>query len=139
MDQKEIRQLAEKALDMRNMSYVPYSGFAVGAALLCEDGSVFGGCNIENAGYTPSNCAERTAIFSAVASGRQKFTALAVAGGKKGEEPEDYCAPCGVCRQVMSEFCDSDFPVYLVKSAEDIQALTLGDLLPHSFTSASLH
>ena len=93
--------LCRKALEMRAYSYVPYSHFHVGAALLCEDGTVYGGCNIENAAYTPTNCAERTAFFKAVSEGKRSFLAIAIAGGPEGAEKLDYCPPCGVCRQVM--------------------------------------
>ena len=101
MSDKELMQAAVKA---RKMAYAPYSGFFVGAALLTKDGKVYTGCNIENASYTPTNCAERTAFFKAVSEGERAFEAIAVVGGK-GEELSELCAPCGVCRQVMTEFC----------------------------------
>lgn len=130
---EEMERLAQTALDMRRRSYVPYSGFAVGAALLARNGSVYSGCNIENASFTPTICAERTAIFKAVSEGVKEFEAIAIAGGTAGREPEDYCVPCGVCRQVMAEFCDPEFPVYLVKSRSEIKSMTLGQLLPMAF------
>ena len=108
--------LCRKALEMRAYSYVPYSHFHVGAALLCEDGTVYGGCNIENAAYTPTNCAERTAFFKAVSEGKRSFLAIAIAGGPEGAEKLDYCPPCGVCRQVMREFCGADFEILLAIS-----------------------
>ena len=104
----ENRELVMEALKARKQAYCPYSGFAVGAALLCADGRVFTGCNIENAAYPATNCAERTAIFKAVSEGKTEFRAIAIVGGPKGKEPENFCAPCGVCRQVMAEFCDPE-------------------------------
>ena len=113
------------------MAYAPYSGFFVGAALLTKDGKVYTGCNIENASYTPTNCAERTAFFKAVSEGEREFEAIAVVGGK-GEEPSELCAPCGVCRQVMAEFCDKELRVLLGTPA-DFKAYTLEELFPLSF------
>lgn len=127
-------EIIKKCLEMRNMSYSPYSHFAVGAGLLCDDGSVYGGCNIENSAYSPSICAERTAIFKAVSEGEKNFTAIAIAGGPAEKEPDNYCPPCGVCRQVMSEFCRPDFKVILVKSETDYKEFTLNELLPESFS-----
>lgn len=136
MDRKALIQAA---IDMRNNSYSPYSDFTVGAALLTKSGKVYTGCNIENAGYTPSNCAERTAFFKAVSEGHREFSMIAVSGGKKGKAPHEYCAPCGVCRQVMMEFCDpKTFQILLVKSPEDYIELTLEELLPMGFGPASL-
>ena len=114
-------------------AYAPYSGFRVGAALLCADGTVYRGCNIENASYGATNCAERTAIFQAVYAGHREFTALAVCGGKDGIIT-DFCPPCGICRQVIREFCGPDFPVYLVGPAGQYQTRTLAQLLPDSFS-----
>lgn len=124
--------LARQALEARELSYCPYSGFAVGAALLCADGTVITGCNIENAGYSATNCAERTAFFKAVSEGKREFLAIAVAGGKKGEPPADLCPPCGVCRQVMREFCGPDFKIVLT-DGKNLELYTLEELLPHSF------
>ena len=104
LETEKIRQLIAQALTARTFSYSPYSHFQVGAALLTKDGKIYSGCNIENAAYGPSNCAERTAIFKAVSEGQLEFAAIAITGGKEGEH--DYAAPCGVCRQVMMEFCD---------------------------------
>jgi cytidine deaminase len=126
--------LVKAALEARNNAYAPYSHFAVGASLLADDGTVFTGCNVENASYGATNCAERTAFFKAVSEGRRKFTAIAIAGGKEGREPEDYVYPCGICRQVMSEFCDGDFVVLIAKNEKDFVKLRLGELLPESFT-----
>ena len=125
--------LCRKALEMLAYSYVPYSHFHVGAALLCEDGTVYGGCNIENAAYTPTNCAERTAFFKAVSEGKRSFLAIAIAGGPEGAEKLDYCPPCGVCRQVMREFCGADFEILLAISPTEWRTYTLQELLPESF------
>ena len=138
MDEHIIRELAVSALKMRELSYVPYSDFAVGAALLTKDGRIFTGCNVENAAFGPSICAERTAVAKAVSEGAREFAAIAVAGGKRGEPPKNYCPPCGVCRQVLAEFSGPDMPVIVVKSEEEIRITTLGDLLPQSFTPADL-
>lgn len=132
LTQERIKSLAALALEQRNFSYVPYSGFRVGAALLSKSGRIFTGCNIENSAFSPTVCAERTAIFKAVSEGVTGFDAIFVAGGA-GDEPDDYCPPCGVCRQVMMEFCDPDFKIYLVKSPEDWQLYTLEEILPLGF------
>ena len=129
-------ELMDFAIQAMHNAYAPYSGFTVGAALLCSDGAVYTGCNIENAAYSPTNCAERTAIFKAVSEGRRDFTAIAVCGGKNGKIT-DLCTPCGVCRQVLREFCKDDFPIYLAHK-DGYKALTLGDLFPYSFGEDSL-
>lgn len=130
----DFEKLAKEALRMRNFSYVPYSKFCVGAALLTNEDEIYTGCNIENAAYTPSNCAERTAIFKAVSEGKRDFKAIAIAGGKKGDIKLDYCSPCGVCRQVLMEFCDYDtFDVILVKSETEYKVYKLKELLPLGF------
>ena len=135
----ETQELIRKALEVRQKAYAPYSGFMVGAALLCKDGRIFTGCNIENASYGATNCAERTAFFKAVSEGYREFTAIAIAGGRKEAQSLEYCAPCGICRQVMSEFCDPDaFLVILPRSEEDYKSYTLGQLLPLGFTSADM-
>lgn len=126
-------KLIELAKEAMSRAYAPYSGFRVGAALLCDDGSVYQGCNIENAAYSPTNCAERTAFFKAVYDGQRAFTALAVCGGKNGEIA-GFCPPCGVCRQVMREFCKEDFLVYIVGPEGQYQTRTLTQLLPDSFS-----
>ncbi|MBO5891549.1 MAG: cytidine deaminase [Oscillospiraceae bacterium] len=125
--------LIELAKEAMHHAYAPYSGFQVGAALLCADGSVYQGCNIENAAYSPTNCAERTAFFRAVYDGHREFTALAVCGGKDGIIT-GFCPPCGVCRQVMREFCREDFSVYIAGPEGQYQTRTLAQLLPDSFT-----
>lgn len=129
------QELVKKALEARTFSYAPYSKFRVGAALETEDGQVFTGCNVENAAYTPSNCAERTAFFKAVSEGKRKFTKIAIAGGyEEGMEVSGYAAPCGVCRQVMMEFCEpSKFRILVGKSQEDYKEYTLEQLLPEGF------
>lgn len=124
--------LLAKAREARQRAYAPYSGFTVGAALLCEDGSVYLGCNVENAAFSPTCCAERAAIFSAVSDGKRHFSAIAVVGGKAGEA-DASTPPCGVCRQVLSEFCDSDFPVILSDGADGYTVYTLNGLLPLRF------
>ena len=124
--------LIEKAIEAMGAAYSPYSGYKVGAALLCADGMVYRGCNIENASYTPTVCAERTAIFKAVSEGKRKFTAIAICGGKDGVITGQF-PPCGVCRQVMREFCDDDFLVYLIGKDGSYETLTLEKLLPSSF------
>ena len=129
MTAEKLIGLAKKAMER---AYAPYSGFHVGAALLCADGSVYTGCNIENASYGATNCAERTAFFTAVGDGHRDFTAIAICGGQGGEIC-DFCPPCGICRQVMAEFCKPDFTVYLIH-ATGWEEVTLADLLPHSFT-----
>ena len=137
MKQELMNTLVDSALSAREKSYCPYSGFAVGAALLAEDGTIFTGANIESASFTPTVCAERVAMFTAVHAGRRKFSAIAVVGGKNGTPVSSYCAPCGVCRQVLREFCKDDFPIYLAHSG-GYKTLTLADLLPYSFGEDSL-
>lgn len=133
MDKKLVEEMIELATKQLEYSYAPYSGFKVGAALLTEEGEFYTGCNIENAAYTPSNCAERTAFFKAVSEGKRKFRAICVVGGKAGVLT-DYTAPCGVCRQVMMEFCNPDtFQVILAVSRERYKIVTLKELLPLSF------
>ena len=124
MNPDELIEAARKALDH---AHAPYSGYKVGAALLCADGTVITGCNVENASYGLTNCAERTAVFAAVAAGHTNFSAIAIAAGS---EPAPF--PCGACRQVLVEFCRPEFPVYVVR-ADGYETLALGDLLPHTF------
>ena len=130
----DIKLLVEEALKARKFSYSPYSRFQVGAALLAKDGQIFTGCNIESASYTPSNCAERTAFFKAVSQGVREFEAIAVVGGPKEAKNLDYCTPCGVCRQVMMEFCDpKSYQVIVAKNPEEYQVFTLEEILPMGF------
>ena len=131
-------KLFNEAKNMLNFSYTPYSNFKVGAALLSESGKIFTGCNIENAAYGPSNCSERTAFFKAVSEGVLKFKAIMVIGGPGGII-KDYCPPCGVCRQVMMEFCNPEtFSIFLAKSETDIIEYKLKDLLPLGFGNSDL-
>ena len=125
------QELMQAAVEARKSAYAPYSGFFVGAALLTRNGKLYTGCNIENASYTPTNCAERTAFFKAVSEGEREFEAIAIVGGK-GEMPSDFCAPCGVCRQVMTEFCDGDFRI-LLGTPEKFEVHSLRSLFPLSF------
>ena len=136
ISEAKAKELASQALKARENSYCPYSEFAVGAALLCADGSVYTGCNIETAAFNGC-CAERTAIFTAAAQGKREFTAIAVAGAGRGNEPNSFCTPCGVCRQVMREFCRPDFDIILT-DGKDIKAVTLDGLLPMAFGPDSL-
>ena len=130
-------QLVREALEAMHFAYVPYSGFTVGAALLTKSGKVYRGCNIENAAYGPSNCAERTAIFKAVSEGEREFAAIAVVGGKNGDA-SDIFPPCGVCRQVMQEFCGPDFEIHMQKAGGGVFTVKLPELLPFGFTKDSM-
>ena len=132
MNNETVSMLVKKANEAREKSYCPYSGFAVGAALLCSDGTIYTGANIENASYTPTICAERVAFFQAVHAGHREFTAIAIVGGAKGKEIDSLCTPCGVCRQVMSEFCKGDFKIIL-SDGKTNSVFTLDDMLPHRF------
>lgn len=138
LNESQIRELITTAIGMRAFAYTPYSNFKVGAALLSKSGKVYTGCNIENAGYTPSNCAERTAFFKAVSEGEKEFQAICVVGGKEGLLTE-LTAPCGVCRQVMMEFCNPEtFEIILAVSPEHYEIITLKELLPMGFGPANL-
>lgn len=132
--------LVEKAYEAQSFSYSPYSNFNVGAALLSTNGKIYLGCNIENAAYSPTNCAERTAFFKAISEGQREFLAIAIVGNKKDAKAIDYCAPCGVCRQVMSEFCDSkNFKIFLAKNKDDFKEYSLEELLPLGFGKKNLN
>ena len=136
-----LETLIREAEDVRRFSYAPYSRFTVGAALLASDDTVYRGCNVENAAYTPTNCAERTAFFQAVAQGEREFSAIAIVGGAAGSTSgeRDYCAPCGVCRQVMMEFCDpEEFLVILARDEGDFREYRLSQLFPMGFGPANL-
>ena len=126
-------KLCELAKEAMTHAYAPYSGYKVGAALLCSDGTVYQGCNIENASYSPTNCAERTAFFKAVSEGEREFAAIAVAGGKKGEISGLF-PPCGICRQVMQEFCGPDFLIHMGRENGGVETVTLAQLLPYGFS-----
>ena len=131
--EKQIQELIDIALAQRNYAYAPYSGFLVGAALLAKNGTIYTGCNIENAAYGPTNCAERTAVFKAVSEGVREFAAICITGG--GEDGvKELCPPCGVCRQVMLEFCEADFPVILAVDREHYEVHELGELVPMGFS-----
>ncbi|MCI7814694.1 MAG: cytidine deaminase [Lachnospiraceae bacterium] len=135
---KTERELILAAYEAQRYSYSPYSNFQVGAALLGKNGEVYLGCNIENAAYSPTNCAERTAFFKAVSQGCRQFEAIAIVGNKKGEQG-DYCPPCGVCRQVMAEFCHPDeFKVILARSPEEYRVYRLRELLPFGFGNETM-
>ena len=129
-----ISRLIDRAIEGMSYAYTPYSGFRVGAALLTESGEIYTGCNIENAAYTPTNCAERTAFFKAVSEGERHFAAICIVGGKDGKLA-DYTSPCGVCRQVMMEFCDPErFRIVLGKGDLSFREYTLKELLPLGFS-----
>lgn len=132
MDKEIQNKLITAATKMLDFSYAPYSHFHVGAALLTNDGKIYTGCNIENAAYGPSNCAERTAVFKAVSEGERNFSAIAIVGGPDGKI-KDFCPPCGVCRQVLSEFCKKDFKIILANDKSEVKEFTLAELLPESF------
>ena len=134
MTPKDLLAQAELAM---GRAYAPYSHFQVGAALLGVSGRVYLGCNVENAAYGPSNCAERTAVFKAVSEGERDFAAIAIVGGPGGK-PQGPCPPCGVCRQVLREFCRDDFPIYLQGRDGAVETFTLSQLLPESFSGAQL-
>lgn len=135
MTELELIALAKEA---RTHAYIPYSGFAVGAALLTKEGKVYQGCNIENASFGPTVCAERTAFFKAVYEGERNFEAIAVVGGKGGEEPSGLFPPCGVCRQVMREFCADDFKVIMGGKGDEFVTMTLAEILPASFSPSDM-
>lgn len=128
----DIKALISRAIEIRNDAYCPYSGYGVGAALLTSSGKIFAGCNVENASYSMTMCAERSAVFSAVSAGERSFSAVAIVGGLG--ENLDFCPPCGACRQVLSEFCnEKDFKVILAVSEEEYKVYTLEELLPMGF------
>lgn len=133
------RELLEEAKKARLKSYAPYSKFQVGAALLAKNGTVYHGCNIENASYTPTNCAERTAFFKAVSEGVMEFEKIAIVGGKEGTDADKLCAPCGVCRQVMVEFCNpEEFQIILADGKDNMKVMSLKEMLPYGFCPSDL-
>ncbi len=134
MNKKDLFILANDA--MKN-SYAPYSNYNVGAVLLCRNGNIYKGCNIENASYSLTNCSERTALFSAIANGEKEFEAICIVGGRNGKIT-DYAMPCGACRQVLAEFCGADFKVFVGVSENDIKEYKLSELLPYSFDKSKL-
>lgn len=131
------KELVKVAFDAMQKAYAPYSGYKVGAALLSKSGAVYTGCNIENASYSPTNCAERTAFFKAVSEGEREFSKIAIVGGKDGVVT-DMFMPCGVCRQVMAEFCDSDFRIIVARSEDDFTVFPLSELLPFGFSKNNI-
>lgn len=138
MEQVMVEKLIDTAIEQLKFSYTPYSNFKVGAALLAKNGEIFTGCNIENASYTPTNCAERTVFFKAVSEGVREFRAICIVGGKDGKLTE-YTAPCGVCRQVMMEFCDpKTFQIILAVDKERYEIYTLEELMPLGFGPLNL-
>ena len=138
VDKEQIQELISAAMAQLERAYAPYSHFKVGAALVTEEGRIYTGCNIENAAYTPTNCGERTAFFKAVSEGERSFRAICIVGGMDGV-PTDYTAPCGVCRQVMMEFCSpEEFEIILARGVEDYQVYKLKDLLPCGFGPGNL-
>ncbi len=134
-----IERLINEALRARTFSHSPYSHYQVGAALLAKDGSTYTGCNIENAAYSPTNCAERTAFFKAVSEGKSEFCTIAIAGGPEDAGITKYAYPCGVCRQVMMEFCNPQtFQIIVAKSVTEYEVKTLEELLPDGFGAANI-
>lgn len=131
------KELVKAAFDAMQKAYAPYSCYKVGAALLSKSGTVYSGCNVENAAYGPTNCAERTAFFKAVSEGECEFAKIAIVGGKDGVVT-DLFMPCGVCRQVMAEFCDGDFEVIVARSTDDFSVFTLSELLPFGFSKSNI-
>ena len=138
MEQVMVEKLIDTAIEQLKFSYTPYSNFKVGAALLTKSGKIYTGCNIENASYTPTNCAERTAFFKAGSEGVRDFQAICIVGGKDGKLTE-YTAPCGVCRQVMMEFCNpKTFQIILAVDKERYEIYTLEELMPLGFGPLNL-
>ena len=138
MEKAEIQALIRKAFEGQKFAYTPYSHFRVGAALRAKDGRVYTGCNIENAGYTPTNCAERTALFKAVSEGVREFDAIAIVGSRQGEVNTLVTGPCGVCRQALYEFGGDALTIIMAKTEDDYIVTTLGALLPYGFGPANL-
>ncbi len=138
IEKETAEQLVCAALKVREKAYVPYSRYAVGAALLTAEKRIYTGCNIENASYGATVCAERTAVFKAVSEGERNFLAIAVSGGPEGEKPADYAYPCGVCRQVLNEFAAEDFTVIVARDREDFVEYSLKELLPCGFGGKSI-
>jgi cytidine deaminase len=127
------KKLIQSCLEARKLAYAPYSRFKVGAALLTKEGKIYTGCNIESSTFTPTCCAERTAIFKAVSEGIKDFEAMAICGGPEGKNPDESCPPCGVCRQVMAEFCDGDFKIILCEDINHYRVHTLDEIFPYRF------
>ena len=134
MNNKELVKVAFSAMER---AYAPYSGYTVGAALLGKSGALYTGCNVESASYSPTNCAERTAFFKAISEGEREFSKIAIVGGKQGNVT-DMFMPCGVCRQVMAEFCDDDFEIIVALTPDDFKSFTLKELLPFGFSKNNI-
>ena len=135
IDEKE---LVKAAIAARKTAYAPYSHYTVGAAVLADDGKIYTGCNVENASYPAGICAERTAVFKAISEGAKRIEAIALSAGREDQPPESYPSPCGICRQVLSEFAAADMPIFLAKSEDDYKKYSLEELLPLSFSSKDL-
>ena len=131
-------KLIALAFEAREKAYAPYSRFAVGAALECDDGTVYTGCNIENAAYSVGTCAERTALCKAVSDGKRDFTRIAICGGRMGEDATEHCAPCGMCRQALAEFCGDDFEVLLPATGKETKKFRFAQVLPEAFGPGNL-
>ena len=131
------KELVKAAFDAMGKAYAPYSGYTVGAALLSKSGTLYTGCNVESASYSPTNCAERTAFFNAISEGEREFSKIAIVGGKQGNVT-DMFMPCGVCRQVMAEFCDDDFEIIVALTPDDFKSFTLKELLPFGFSKNNI-
>ena len=138
LDKDTKNKLINAAILASEYAYSPFSDYCVGAAILASSGEVYTGCNIENSSYGATNCAERTAIFKAVSEGEREFEAIAVVGHKRGEKPSEYAFPCGICRQVIAEFCKNDFVIIVALSENDYKEYTLSELLPEAFGSACI-
>lgn len=138
MSEDKIKELIGSAYEASKNAYCKYSRYHVGAALLCKDGRIFTGCNIENSSYGATNCAERTAVFKAVSEGNREFEAIAIIGYLEGKEPESYAFPCGICRQVMAEFCEPRFKIIVAKSVSDYKVYSLDELLPENFGAENM-
>lgn len=131
------KELVKAAFSAMKRAYAPYSGYTVGAALLGKSGTLYTGCNVESASYSPTNCAERTAFFKAISEGEREFSKIAIVGGKQGNVT-DIFMPCGVCRQVMAEFCDDDFEIIVALTPDDFKSFTLKELLPFGFSKNNI-
>ena len=131
------KELVKAAFDAMGKAYAPYSGYTVGAALLSKSGTLYTGCNVESASYSPTNCAERTAFFKAISEGEREFSKIAIVGGKQGNVT-DMFMPCGVCRQVMAEFCDDDFEIIVALTPDDFKSFALKELLPFGFSKNNI-
>ncbi len=133
-----VKELIRQALMARENAYAPYSDYLVGASLLAGSGRIYTGCNVENASYGATNCAERTAVFKAVSEGERKISFICIVGGKRGKKPSSYAYPCGVCRQVISEFADDDTKIIVANSEDDYEVYSIKEILPFAFSKENL-